>query len=138
MSTREELECIAEDEDITVLNTDCPECGSISLMTPDGSCYIGLDNKEMTKAEELVHMAHELGHCVTGSFYNRYAKFDIISKHEQSANKWAVKKLIPEDELIAAFECGIMEIWELAEHFGVTEDFMIFACEFYGYYHRAI
>ena len=138
MNIRDELDHIAEDEDITVLNTNCPECGSISLMTSEGNCYIGIDNKEMTKAEELVHMAHELGHCVTGSFYNRYSKFDIISKHEYCANKWAIKKLIPKDELISAFESGIMEIWELAEHFGVTEEFMIQTCEFYGYYHKAI
>lgn len=138
MITSNELSYIAEKENIAVLNTDCPECGSISLMTSDGDCYIGIDNSEITDAEKVVHMAHELGHCLTGSFYNRYSKYDIISKHEQRANKWAIKKLVPEDELIDAFENCITEIWELAEHFGVTEDFMIQACEFYGYYHKAI
>lgn len=48
------------------------------------------------------------------------------------------KKLVTEDELIEAFENGILEIWELAEFFGVTEDFMVKICELYGYYNRVI
>ena len=76
-------------------------------------------------------LAHELGHCVTGSFYNRYSEFDVIAKHERRADKWAIKKLIPEDELNDAFEHGIVEPWDLAEYFNVTEDFIIKAVEFY-------
>lgn len=139
MNRIEELDILAEKENITIINAECPECGSISLMTNNGSCYIGIDNNfPMSTREELVQKAHEIGHCVTGSFYNKYAKFDIVSRHEYRANKWAIKRLIPKDELIIAFESGIIEIWELAEHFDVTEDFMIKACEFYGFYHRAI
>lgn len=31
---------------------------------------------------------------------------------------------MPFDKLLAAFRMGITELWELAEHFGVTEDFI--------------
>ena len=68
--------------------------------------------------------AHELGHCETGAFYNRYAARDIRQKHENRANKWAYKKLVPEDELKQAFLQGYHEPWELAEYFGVTEAFL--------------
>lgn len=57
---------------------------------------------------------------------------------EFRADKWAIKKLVTEDELIEAFENGILEIWELADFFGVTEDFMVKVCELYGYYNRVI
>lgn len=138
MKKIDELRRIADNEDITVITANLPECGSISHMTLDGNCYIGIDRRKMTETETTVRMAHEMGHCMTGSFYNRYSKFDIISRHEYRANKWAIKKLVPEDELIEAFESGIIEIWELAEHFNVTEDFMKKACEFYGYYNNGM
>ena len=133
-----ELDNIAIRENIEILRMPCPHCGSISLMTDTGDCYIGIDTRDMTEFEENVHKAHELGHCIKGAFYNRYSKFDIISRHEHRADTWAIKKLIPEDELIEMFENGVTETWELAEQFEVTEDFIIKACEFYGYYHRAI
>ena len=139
MNKSKELDRIADKENITIMDTECPECGSISHMTTNGNCYIGIDDsKKMTKEELNVHKAHEIGHCVEGAFYNKYAKYDIISKHEYRADRWAIKKLIPEDELLEAFENNILETWNLAEHFEVTEEFMIKALEFYGYYHRAI
>ena len=51
---------------------------SIATQFDDGSCAIGLDPWKMCSlAEETVCLGHELGHCNTGSFYNRYAKLDI-------------------------------------------------------------
>ena len=136
MNRNKELDFIAIEENITILETDCPKSGSISFMAESGNCYIGINSEEMTEAEQAVHKAHELGHCVKGAFYNRYSSFDIISKHEYTADKYAIKTLVPKDELLRAFKTST-QIWELAEIFGVTEDFMIKACEFYGYYHRA-
>ena len=45
-------------------------------------------------------------------------------KHENRADKWAIQRLIPLPELDAARADGHTELWELAEYFGVTEDFM--------------
>ena len=129
----------AEENDILLidgkLKSDVP---SMSIMDADRNCAVIIDQKKIkTNAEELVMTAHEVGHCETGAFYNKHI-LDLRSRCEYRADKWAIKKLIPKDELISAFENGIMEIWELAEYFGVTEEFMIQACEFYGYYHKAI
>ena len=84
-----------------------------------------------TLADEKVKLAHELGHCETGSFYNRYAARDIRQKYENRANKWAYKKLVPQDELAEACLQGYREPWELAEYFGVTEDFLRGALKYY-------
>ena len=73
-------------------------------------------------AVEKVHLAHELGHCMTGSFYSRHTAVDSRQRHENRADKWAVNHLIPVDQLDDAIAAGYTEIWELAEHFGVTED----------------
>lgn len=83
------------------------------------------------RAEENTHLAHELGHCVTGSFYRPYSKFDIRERHEYRANKWAVHKLIPFEELKEAFSKGILERWELAQRFDVTEEFIDITVQVY-------
>lgn len=120
---------LADSHDISIDYIQCPECGSMSLSL-DGKCYIGID-KNATDKEELVHTAHELGHCETGSFYNRYSKFNIISKYEYKADKWAIQQLMPIEEFVNAVNEGCTEPWQLADYFGVTEDFVLRAYDIY-------
>ena len=48
------------------------QASSMSLPLPDGTCCIAIDPWKMdTLEQETVFLAHELGHCETGSFYNR-------------------------------------------------------------------
>lgn len=120
-----ELYCIADTEKITVDSFDLEAREALSFTDDAGACYIAIDPfKLSSSADEKTKLAHELGHCMTGSFYNRYAAADIRQRHENRADKWAIKKLIPEDELEEAVACGYTEAWELAERFNVTEDFM--------------
>lgn len=116
---------LADQRNIAVIETSLPETGSLSLMTDDGACYIGIDQSVMDgDALELVHLGHEIGHCETGSFYSIHTAVDCRQRHENKADKWAVKKLIPVNDLDNAVADGCTEIWELAERFGVTEQFM--------------
>lgn len=121
----QDLYAFAEQQNIEVIETALPENGSLSIMDDNGNCYIGIDESVMDGAAlELVHMGHELGHCQTGSFYNRYTRFDIRQRHENRADKWAIRQLITVEALDEAVADGCCEIWELAERFGVTEQFM--------------
>ena len=97
-----------------------------SLSVPLGDRYaIALDPWKLgSLAQETVCLAHELGHCETGSFYNRWAKLDLRKKHENRADKWAVQQLVPVEELDQAVADGCEDIQALADHFGVTEEFM--------------
>ena len=91
----------------------------------DGGCAIALDPlKLQSLGDEKYKLAHELGHCETGSFYNQYAVCDIRKKHENRADRWAIRRLISEEELETAVSAGYTEICDLAEYFGVPEDFM--------------
>lgn len=127
-----ELYQLADAEHIPVYSFDLPQTHSLSLMNNDGSCAVAIDPFGLNSTkEEKIRLAHELGHCVTGSFYNRYSDFDIKAKSEYRADKWAIKKLIPKDELQAAFEQGYTEPWDLAEYFNVTEEFIIKAVNYY-------
>ncbi|MBR5390370.1 MAG: ImmA/IrrE family metallo-endopeptidase [Clostridia bacterium] len=95
-------------------------CG---ISTPDGT--IGMDsNRQKSTAEELVCLAHEMGHCMTGSFYT--AEADLLQRRrcEARADRWAYRQLVPLDELRRLLARGVTRTDELAEHFGVTEDFL--------------
>ena len=119
------LYALAKQQNIEVLTFPMEKNGSMSIMDGDGNCTIGMDPEVLDGGVlERVHLGHELGHCVTGSFYNIYAAVDNRRRHENRADKWAVQKLIPVSALDDAVASGCTELWELAEHFGVTEAFM--------------
>lgn len=90
----------------------------------DGTYAIAINRSAIEPGEDKTVLFHELGHCDTGSFYNEYSSCDVHQRHENRADKWAIKKLVPEDELDQAVADGHTELWDLADHFGVTEDFM--------------
>ena len=111
-----------------------------SLSVPLGDGYaIALDPWKLgTLAQETVCLAHELGHCETGSFYNRFAKLDVRQRHENRADKWAIRRLVPEDDLDAAMADGCDTIPALADRFGVTEPFMRKAVCWYAHGNLAV
>ena len=116
---------LARQENIAVLPFPMEENGSMSIMAEDRRCYIGMDPAVRDGgAQERVHLGHEMGHCLTGSFYNIYAAIDCRQRYENRADKWAIQALIPVDALDDAIADGCCEIWELADRFGVTEDFI--------------
>lgn len=115
----------AMDDNIPVIFLNIPESGSMCIQLDDGQCFIGMDlDLLFDNSRRRVHLAHELGHCKTGSFYNRWSAQDVRQKYENRADKWAIEKLIPENELNAVVARGYTEPWELAEYFGVTETFV--------------
>ncbi len=123
---------LAKQQNIEVIPYPMPENGSMSVMLEDGTCFIGMDESVRDGGiQERVHLGHEMGHCVTGSFYNIYAAIDHRQRHENRADKWAIQQLITVDALDNAVAEGCTEVWELAERFGVTEDFVRKAVCFY-------
>ena len=119
------LYTLAEREQIPVLAYSLPLTESLAIQTDEGQCYIGMDYDKLTDPRDhLVHLSHELGHCLTGAFYNRYAKMDLRQRQEIKADKWAIHRLVPMEELDDAIARGLTEFWELAEYFGVTIEFM--------------
>lgn len=67
---------------------------SLSYCDAAGECYVAMDPWRLhTVEEEKTKLGHELGHCCTGSFYNRWAACDVRRKHENRADKWAITHL---------------------------------------------
>lgn len=116
---------ILADENNIPIDESCPESLiSMSVKLPDGMKVIGLSNEESVTHTKLEALAHEMGHCMTDSFYAGYSPFELRAKHEHRANAWAANETIPFPELCDAVRDGYRELWELAEHFGVSHSFM--------------
>jgi hypothetical protein len=129
--TLNELYAFAEQQNHDVIPYDLGPRAAMSIQM-GGRCYIGIDPLKLSSvADEKTKLGHELGHCETGSFYNQYSPFDVKQKHENRAYKWEIRKLIPEQELNSAVAAGHTAPWDLAEYFGVNEDFMRMAMCYY-------
>ena len=125
MTTLLDLYEYAEDQGIDVDWVPLEQATSLSIPLPVGSYAIAVNPWKLdTLEQETVCLAHELGHCKTGSFYNRHAALDIRQKHENRADKWAIQHLIPVEDLDEAVVEGCEDIPALSEHFCVTEDLM--------------
>ena len=125
MKTLQEFYHIAQQENIVVDHFALSKREALSIMDLDGECFVALDPSRISsETDERNKLAHELGHCITGAFYNEYSGYDCRQYHENRADKWAIRELIPVEELDDAVAMGRAEIWELAEHFGVAEEFI--------------
>lgn len=120
---------IAQREGVSVDRYRLPENVSVSAKCGD-KLYVGIDNG-VSGADEKVCLAHELGHCLTLSFYNIYSPLDIRGKHERKADNWAIKKLVPKTRYKNAIRSGYDSVYLLSEYFGVTADFMQKAIDYY-------
>lgn len=124
----------AEQAGITVIcGANLPLTKSLSVKT-ETETIIGIDDSAMeTRADERVHLAHEIGHCITGAMYNVYAPIFTRGRCERIANSYAIKRLIDENALKRAIDerDGDISVWELSGLFDVTEDFMQMALEYY-------
>ncbi|MCL2563093.1 MAG: hypothetical protein FWE08_03560 [Oscillospiraceae bacterium] len=107
---------------------------SISHMDGAGDCYIALDRTQIANsAEEEVHLLHEMGHCETSSFYCRHTAHDHRWRLEGRANRWAIRNRLPISELRRAIRaCRPRNDYELAEHLGLTKEFVRMAVSYYA------
>ena len=96
----------------------------------DGCVWI---NKNMSANKKACILAEEIGHYETTSG-------DILDqtntgnrKQELIARKWAYNKVVPEEKISEAISEGYTEVWEIADHLDVDEQFLKDALQYYGY-----
>lgn len=89
----------------------------------DGGCAIALDPMKLRSlGDEKYKLAHELGHGLTGSLYCRNTPLDERGRNETRADRWAIHRLLPFEDLQAALDQGITGTAELAEYFQLPGD----------------
>ena len=117
-----------EREDIVVL--DCPLRANRCLALANGR-MVGVDSRRFgTQAELRTALIHEDGHFASGAFYTAYSPYQLKAQAEHRADKAAVLKYLPYEELSVRLLAGDT-LSEAAEYFCVTEDFLRKACELY-------
>ncbi len=122
--TTNKLYDLAETQNISIYDFHLPLNKSISYVDEKSNCYIAIDEQAIEgEIDEKEKLAHELGHCMRHAFYNRYSPCDVIGRHEYRANVWAVSTLLPSYRLRGALHL-YREYWQLAELFGLSEDFI--------------
>lgn len=77
-------------------------------------------------------LAHEMGHIVTGATHRVDSPADLVERHEEQAERWAIRLMIPWRELESAVRSGERTVWELAEHFNVPEKMVRKALDYYA------
>ena len=133
--TLDGLYAYAEENGIPVVPFQLGEVEAMSLITSDGRPCIGIDpDRVSSKQDEKVKLSHELGHAVSGAYYNVFASCDVKKKAENRANRWAFEQLVNRKDLRKAVKNGLTEVWELAEYFDVPPDVMAKICHWYMYH----
>lgn len=130
MTSYVELCELAAKDDILMIDGKLKKCPSMALCD-NGWCSIIIDYDQIRSMADLkTKSAHELGHCETMSFYTEHS-LETRPRMEYRANKWAIKKLLPKEELEEAMMNGYTEPWQIAEYFDVNEELVRFAAWVY-------
>lgn len=85
---------------------------------------IALSDKMASSSERSCVLAEELGHHETsvGNILDQTS--DNNRRQEHRARVWAYRKMILPEDLYQAFRSGCRNRYEIAEHVGVTEEFL--------------
>lgn len=131
MTLVEGMYALAEQQGYDIDDFALHKAESVSACLPNGCCTIALDRAQLKgQSDELIKLAHELGHCETRSFYNKKSPADVRGRHEERANRWMYRRLVPREELFFLLE-EQRDLYEMAEYFGVPEQIITAAYEYY-------
>ncbi len=120
----DELFKIAEENNIPIIYSDFNKIESAAVCDEGGNCLIGINTRKVrTRRDEKVRLAHELGHCMTGTFYTRKTAYELMSRYEYRADKWAIVQVIPREELRQMLNSDA-EIWQICDRYNVDESFV--------------
>lgn len=84
-----------------------------------------------TGAQELDAASHEWAHIVSDATYGVNAPPDVVAKAETRATRTQIERVLPYREMLQAMKAGDTTAFALAEHFGITEDLVHKAYDYY-------
>ena len=126
--TIEQLLEIADNRGIRIYDFKMRELRAMSL----SGGYIAMDKRKFkSDTEYKCILAHEIGHCQTGSFYNIHTHVSEKELRERQANRFAAEMLVPLAELRKAMTRGISFNRILARMFDVTLEFINMVLELF-------
>lgn len=131
MTPVEGLYALAQEQGYDIDDYPLHNAESLAARLPNDHCSVAIDRTQLkSQSDELIKLAHELGHCETRSFYNAKTPTDLRGRHEERANRWMYRRLVPREELFCLLEQK-RDLYEIAERFGVPERIITAAYEYY-------
>jgi len=126
------LYTIADNENIDIYDWHIENCNGIYL-NYDKINAIALNYDKLgTYIDEKCTLAEELGHYYMDATYNYHSIDNVLkSKQEYRAKKWSYTVLVPFEKLKSAIKNGLYEVYQLADYFEVTCEYMQNAVQFY-------
>ena len=120
-----------EDENVQILSFGISGIKGLTICA-DGNCGVFINDKEINNSdEEFCVVAHEYGHCATGTLYRLNSDESYVSQCEYRADRKAVLTFLPIDRLNDAIECGCQTSYEFSEYLDLPEKFVIMAFNHY-------
>lgn len=87
--------------------------------------------KAVTNAEKRCILSEEIGHHET-SYGNLLDNNDIMNlKQEAKARRWGYERTVKLENLIRAYEYGVINSFEIAEYLNITENHLANAINYY-------
>ena len=80
---------------------------------------------------ECALLIHELAHIATGSFYFHDTPIVQKRRQEERAFRWSAQFCVPPDKIQSAIKSGITKVYELAEFFDVSEEYLNSCLKYY-------
>lgn len=121
MTRYEELETSVCAEGVTIYDVNFGS-DRIRGLYCDGA--VAINNNIDTETERTCVLAEELGHHHTSSGVILDQSSTANRKQEQVARLWAYDRLIGLQGIVSGYKAGCRSRYELAEHLGVTEEFL--------------
>jgi len=129
----QELLLLAEENGVVVETAQLvPPVDAFYFSEPGCNPVITIGRHVEDKRLARVILAHELGHHFTtagdmiAQRYMCYRERLTHGRAEFLATRWATDYLLPWDKLTDAARQGVVEHWQIAEYFGVTEKLVRF------------
>lgn len=93
--------------------------------------YVALSDTLETNAQKICILSEEMGHFYTsnGNIIDMSIPENI--KQEHQARAWAYNKLVGLGGIISAYNAHCQNLYEAAEHLGITEEFLADALSYY-------
>ena len=106
--------------------------GSKATIESEGQYGIFVDYEKLEDSqEEFMVLAHEYGHCKSGSTHVLNSPCDLIAKHEFKADKTAVFEFLPIEKIHESILYGCRNIQEIADYLDFPPKFVKRAIEIY-------
>lgn len=112
-------------QQITLLPYDMDGLSDAASLCVGRKYGIFIDPKQCKTMRQLkTVLSHEVGHCSTGALHSANSPYDLIARHEYKADRWAIERYIPAQEISQAMRAGYTEPWQLADYFDLSEEYI--------------